>query len=214
MDGDIAPIPEFVRLKDKYGAFLMVDEAHSGCVIGEHGGGVDEYFHLNPEDIDIRMGTLSKGLGTCGGYLAGKQTLINFLRYNVPGFVFSVGLSPALAAATLKAIEIIERDNSPVQRLHQNIHDFITEAKKRGFNTCLAGETAIIPVMVGEDIDAFKLSFRMLEEGVFVPPAVYPAVPKHQARLRFCPISEHKKEQIVYTLDVLDKLFDEYGLKK
>ncbi len=90
MDGDIAPIPEFVRIKKKYGAFLMVDEAHSACVIGKNGGGVDEHFNLDPNDIDIKMGTLSKGLGACGGYIAGRKTLIEYLRYNVPGFVFSV----------------------------------------------------------------------------------------------------------------------------
>jgi 8-amino-7-oxononanoate synthase/acyl carrier protein len=214
MDGDIAPIPEFVRLKNKYGAFLMVDEAHSGCVIGEHGGGVDDYFHLKPEDIDIRMGTLSKGLGTCGGYLAGSRAMIDFLRHSLAGFMFSVGISPPLAAATLKAIEIIQRDNTAVQNLQRNIRDFVSEAHRHGFNTCLAGETAIIPVMVGEDIDAYNLSFKMLENGVFVPPAVYPAVPRHQARLRFCPISEHKREQIVYALDTLDRLYSEAGIKK
>ena len=93
MDGDIAPVPAFVAAKKKYGCFLMVDEAHSTCVIGRTGGGVDEYFGLAPEDIDIKMGTLSKGLGTCGGYLAGRRALIDYLRYNLPGFVFSVGIS-------------------------------------------------------------------------------------------------------------------------
>ena len=214
MDGDIAPIPEFVRLKKKYGAFLMVDEAHSGCVIGEYGGGVDDYFHLSPDDIDIRMGTLSKGLGSCGGYLAGKHSLIDYLRYNLAGFMFSVGISPPLAAASMKAIELMQKDNTPVKNLHRNIADFVTEAKKRGFNTCLAGETAIIPIMIGEDLDAFMLSFEMLDNGVFVPPAAYPAVPKHQARLRFCMTSEHKKEQIVTALDLLDSLMENHGLKK
>jgi 7-keto-8-aminopelargonate synthetase-like enzyme len=160
------------------------------------------------------MGTLSKGLGTCGGYLAGKKSLIDFLRYNLPGFMFSVGISPPLAAASLKAIELMQKDNTQVQNLHRNIKDFITEARRRGFNTCLAGETAIIPVLVGEDLDAYRLSLEMLDKGVFVPPAVYPAVPKHQARLRFCLTSEHKKEQIVKALDILDKLFDEHGIKK
>ena len=94
MDGDIAPVPDFVRIKKEYGCFLMVDEAHSACVIGKTGGGVDEYFGLDGDDIDIKYGTLSKGLGTCGGYLAGKKCLIDYLRYNMPGFVFSVGISP------------------------------------------------------------------------------------------------------------------------
>ncbi|MDT8718708.1 aminotransferase class I/II-fold pyridoxal phosphate-dependent enzyme [Clostridium sp. 19966] len=212
MDGDIAPMPEFIKLKKKYGFFLMVDEAHSACVIGEHGRGVDEYFNLDPYDIDVKMGTLSKGLGTCGGYLAGKKCLVDFLRYTVPGFVFSVGINPPSAAATMKALEILTRDNSVVKRLHENIDTFVSEAHKRGLNTCLAGETAIIPIMVGDDIDAFKISNVMLERGVFVPPAVYPAVPKGQARLRFCVISEHKEEQIIKALDILMEVSKELNI--
>ena len=212
MDGDIAPIPEFVRLKKKYGFFLMVDEAHSACVIGKNGGGVDEYFNLDPYDIDIKMGTISKGLGTCGGYLAGKKTLIQYLKYNVPGFVFSVGINPPSAAATLKAIELMERDNSAVQRLHRNIEVFVTEAHKRGLDTCLAGKTAIIPIMVGDDNDAFLVSNLLLERGIFVPPAVYPAVPKGQSRLRFCVTSEHKEEQIIKALDLLMNIVKEYRI--
>lgn len=214
MDGDIAPIPEFVKLKEKYGAFLMVDEAHSACVIGETGRGVDEYFGLNGNEIDIKMGTLSKGLGTCGGYLAAKKEITDWLRYSLPGFVFSVGLSPALAAASMKAIELMMQDNSRVKKLHENIKVFMREAKKHGFNTCLAGETAIVPILVGSDLDAYLLSEKLLERGVFVPSAVYPAVPKNQARLRFCLISDHKEEQIVYALNVLDELFEELNIKK
>lgn len=205
MDGDIAPIPEFIKLKEKYGFFLMVDEAHATAVIGEHGGGVDDYFDLKPDDIDIKMGTLSKGLGTCGGYIAGKKSLIDYLKYNMPGFVFSVGINPSSAAASLRAIEILEKDHTIIKRLHENIKSFINEAHRRGFNTGLAGETAIVPVMVGNDKDAFILSGKMLEKGVFVPPAVYPAVPKGQARLRFCITSEHSKEQIIKALDILMK---------
>lgn len=205
MDGDIAPVDEFVKLKKEFGCFLMVDEAHSSCVIGENGGGVDEYFGLKPDDIDIKMGTLSKGLGACGGYIAGGKEMIEYLKYNLPGFVFSVGLSPVLAAAALKAIEILERDNSRVKRLHENIAVFMREAQKHGFNTCMAGETAITPVLIGDDELAFKLSMVMLEEGIFVPPALYPSVPRGRARLRYCLNSEHTEEQIVYALNVLSK---------
>jgi len=214
MDGDIAPIPDFVALKKKYGAFLMVDEAHSSCVIGKHGGGVDDYFDLLPGDIDVKMGTLSKGLGTCGGYIAGEQSLIDYLRYSLPGFMFSVGISPPLAAAALEAVKIMLEGNPRVAALHDNIKYFVEGAQRRGFDTCLAKETAIIPIMVGEDNDAYELSTLMLEHGVFVPPAVYPAVPRHQARLRFCVISEHKKEQLDYALDTLDKLFAQKGIPK
>ena len=213
MDGDIAPVPEIVALKKKYGCFLMVDEAHSACVIGETGGGVDEYFHLAPDDIDIKYGTLSKGLGTCGGYLAGKRALIEYMRYNLPGFVFSVGISPPLAAASLEAIRLLQKDPSIVQRLHRNIKCFMEEAHKRHMNTCLAGETAIVPILVGRDEDAWELSNRLRKKGVIVPPAVYPAVPKNKARLRFCVISEHQPEEIAEALDKLLECAREAGIQ-
>ncbi len=212
MDGDIAPVPKFVEIKKKYGCFLMVDEAHSACVIGKTGGGVDEYFGLDGKDIDIKMGTLSKGLGTCGGYLAGSKAIIEYMRYNLPGFVFSVGLSPALAAASLCAIRLLRNDPSIMQRMERNIKCFVDEAHKRNLNTCLAGETAIVPIMVGSDEDAFLLSNMLRYKGVFVPPAVYPAVPKGKARLRFCVISEHQPEQIVEALDALLVCAKEAGI--
>ena len=214
MDGDIAPMKSFVALKKQYGAFLMVDEAHSSCVIGKTGEGIDEYFGLLQGDIDIKMGTLSKGLGSCGGFIAGKKTLISYLRYTMPGFMFSVGISPPLAAATLEAVRIMREGNPKVQALQKNIAYFIAGAKQRGFNTCMAKETAIVPIMVGEDNDAYTLSTMMLEQGVFVPAAVYPAVPKHQARLRFCLTSEHKSEQLDKALDTLEVLFAKMGVDK
>ncbi len=212
MDGDIADVPAFVALKKKYGCFLLVDEAHSACVIGETGGGVDEYFGLAPDDVDIKMGTLSKGLGTCGGYLAGSRNLIEYLRYNLPGFVFSVGISPPLAAATLESVRQLRSNPQIMADMRRNIACFVAEAKARKLDLCLAGQTAIIPVLVGRDEDAFLLSNKMRERGVFVPPAVYPAVPKNKARLRFCVISEHKPEQIVQALDTLTALADELGI--
>ena len=213
MDGDIAPVPEFVKLKKKYGCFLMVDEAHSACVIGQTGGGVDEYFGLAPDDIDIKYGTLSKGLGTCGGYLAGSHAIIDYMRYNLPGFVFSVGISPPLAAASLEAIRLLRSDPTIMERMRRNIKCFVEEAHKRNFNTCLAGETAIVPILVGKDEDAWELSNRLRRKGVIVPPAVYPAVPKNKARLRFCVISEHKPEEIIEALDKLQECAKEAGIQ-
>ena len=212
MDGDIAPVPEIVRIKKQYGCFLMVDEAHSACVIGKTGGGVDEYFGLQPDDVDIKMGTLSKGLGTCGGYLAGSHAIIDYMRYNLPGFVFSVGISPPLAAATLCAIRLLRNDPSIMDNMRRNIECFMNEAHARNMNTCLAGETAIVPILIGKDEDAFLLSNLMRKQGVFVPPAVYPAVPKNKARLRFCVTSEHKPEQIARALDALARCAQEAGI--
>ena len=213
MDGDIADVPAFVALKKKFGCFLMVDEAHSACVIGRTGGGVDEYFGLEPSDIDIKMGTLSKGLGACGGYLAGPREIIEYLRYNLPGFVFSVGISPPLAAATLTSIRLLRQDPTIMDRMRFNIRAFMQEAHSRNLNTCLASETAIVPILVGKDEDAFLLSNKLREHGVFVPPVVYPAVPRGKARLRFCVISEHKPEQIARALDILVELAKREGIE-
>ncbi|MCQ2457799.1 MAG: aminotransferase class I/II-fold pyridoxal phosphate-dependent enzyme [Clostridia bacterium] len=213
MDGDIAPLPEFVRVKKEYGCFLMVDEAHSACVIGKNGGGVDEYFGLAPDDIDIKYGTLSKGLGTCGGYLAGKKCLIEYLRYNMPGFVFSVGISPALAAASLEAIRLLQRDPSIMEGMRTAIKAFADSARRRRLDICLAGETAVLPVLVGRDEDAWLLSNELKKRGVSVPPAMYPAVPKGKARLRFCVISEHKPEQIERALDILEQTAKDFGIE-
>lgn len=212
MDGDIANVPAFVALKKKYGCFLMVDEAHSACVIGQNGGGVDEYFHLASDDVDIKMGTLSKGLGTCGGYVAGKRSLIEYMRYSIPGFVFSVGIPPAMAAASLRAIQLLKEDPSVMENMRRNISVFMEEARKHGFNTCLAGQTAIVPVLVGKDEDAFLLSNMMRHKGVFVPPAVPPAVPRGKSRLRFCVTSDHKPEQIADALNKLEECAKEAGI--
>ncbi|MBQ9941804.1 MAG: aminotransferase class I/II-fold pyridoxal phosphate-dependent enzyme, partial [Christensenellaceae bacterium] len=212
MDGDIAPVPEFVRLKKQYHAFLMVDEAHSSGVIGPHGGGVDDYFGLAPDDIDIKMGTLSKAIGTCGGYIAANKDIITYLKYSLPGFVFSAGISPPLAAAAKRAVELFMEDTSAVENLHQNIAHFVAGAKARGMDTCLAGESAVVPIMIGRDDLAFRISYELLQKGVFVPPAVYPAVARGQSRLRFSLSSTHSKEQLTKALDALEEVLGGYGL--
>ena len=212
MDGDIAPVPEFIAVKEKYGCFLMVDEAHSTCVIGKTGAGVDEYFGLKGDEIDIKMGTLSKGLGACGGYLCGSRHLIECMRYTLPGFVFSVGISPALAAAALESVRLMRRDPSIMENVRRNVACFMEEAKKHGFRMGLAGQTSVLPVIVGSDDDAVALSNAMRGAGVFVPPAVYPAVPRGEARLRFCVTAAHQPEQIREALDKLAQCAEALGL--
>lgn len=212
MDGDISDVPAFVAIKKKYGCFLMVDEAHSACVLGETGGGVDEYFNLEPGDVDIKMGTLSKGLGTCGGYIAGRKCLVDYLRFNLPGFVFSVGISPALAAASLEAVRLLRRNPEIMERLHENIEFFARQARERKLDIGNAGKTAILPVLIGREEDAFAMSNEMLRRGVSVPPAVYPAVPHNKAKLRFNVISEHTPEQISRALDVLVETARDLGI--
>lgn len=214
MDGDIAPIPEFVALKKKYKAFLMVDEAHSGCVIGEHGGGVDDYFNLDPKDVDIKYGTLSKGLGACGGYIAADASIVEYLRYQMNGFVFTAGIAPPLAAEVIKAIEIIRRDNSMVAKLHRNVEYFVRRAKEEGMDIGLAGKSAIVPVMIGSDADAARISSKLMEKGVFVPPAMYPAVPMGESRLRFTVSATHNEEQLEKAIAATAEIMREEGLLK
>ena len=214
MDGDIAPIPDFVRLKKRYQCFLMVDEAHSGGVIGDNAGGCDDYFHLAPDEIDIKYGTLSKALGACGGYIAARQEIIEYLKYSMNGFVFTAGIAPPLAAACKKAIEIICRDNSAVTRLHENISYFVRRARECGMNTCRAGESAIVPIMIGSDADAVRLSARLLEKGIFVPPAMYPAVPAGESRLRFTISATHSIDQLETAVSELEKLMRKEGILK
>ena len=214
MDGDIAPIPEFVRLKKQYGCFLMVDEAHSSGVIGENGGGVDDYFGLDPHDVDIKYGTMSKALGTCGGYIAADHSIVEYLRYSMSGFVFTAGIAPPLAAACMKAIEIIRRDNTMVGKLHRNIAYFTRRCKEEGMNIGLAGQSAIVPVLIGSDADAARLSSEMIKRGVFVPPAMYPAVRMGESRLRFTVSATHSEEQLEKAVTVLAELMRGEGLLK
>ena len=214
MDGDIAPVPEFVRLKKEYGCFLMVDEAHSGGVIGDHAGGCDDYFHLEPHDIDIKYGTMSKALGACGGYIAADHSIVEYLRYSMNGFVFTAGIAPPLAAAVMKAIELIQRDNTMAKKLHENIHYFVRRCKEEGMNTCLAGESAIVPVMVGTDADAARLSSEILKRGVFVPPAMFPAVPMGESRLRFTISATHSIEQLEKAVTVTAEVMRKEGFLK
>lgn len=213
MDGDIAPIPEFIRLKQKYGAFLMVDEAHSSGVIGEHGGGVDDYFNLPGDAIDIKMGTLSKTLGTCGGYIAARKEIVDYLKYSMPGFVFTAGISPPLAAACRKSIELIRRDNALVGQLHRNIAYIIKRLKELGLDTCSAKESAIVPVMIGPDDLAFEISHELLENGVFIPPAVFPAVPKGQSRLRLSISAAHSIEQLEKAAVTIARVCSKHGVE-
>lgn len=212
MDGDIAPIPRLVELKKKYKCFLMVDEAHSTGVIGEHGGGVDEYFELLPTDVDIKYGTMSKTLGTCGGYIAARHEIIEYLRYSMNGFVFTAGIAPPLAAACKRAIELIQSDDSMVRDLHRNIEYFVRRCREEGMNTGLAGQSAIVPVLIGSDADAARLSAKLMERGVFVPPAMYPAVPMGESRLRFTVSSTHSIEQLETAVTELSRLMHEEHL--
>ena len=202
-DGDIANLPSFVNLKKKYKTFLMVDEAHSMGTIGKTGRGVAEYFGINPQDIDIWMGTLSKSFASCGGYIAGSSALIEYLKYTAPGFVFSVGMSPPNAGATLGAIEVLEAEPERVAQLQAMAKLFLQLAEEKNLNTGMSKDSPVIPIIVGDSLKSIELSQNLFKRGINVPFMIYPSVPQNEARLRFFVTCNHTEEQIRLTVDTL-----------
>ena len=196
MDGDWPDLAALVALKRRFGAWLMVDDAHGLGVLGATGRGLAEYAGIDPGEIDIWMGTLSKTLAGAGGYIAGPSPLIDFVRTSVGAFVFSVGLSPPVAAASAAAAEAMLAEPERVARLHANGAAFLDAARARGLDTGTSGGLAIIPVILGESLKAAMLSNRLASRGINVMPILHPAVAERHARLRFFITSEHTREDI------------------
>jgi 8-amino-7-oxononanoate synthase len=204
MDGDIPELPEFIKIKKRHGAFLMVDEAHSIGVLGKRGGGIGEHFGINPADVELWMGTLSKSFASCGGYIAGSGALIEYLKYTAPGFVYSVGMPPPNAAASLAAIRLLRKEPQRVTRLHELSGLFRMLARERGLNTGASSSgSPVIPVIVGDSLKAVRLSQALFRQGIDALPMIYPAVPDNSARLRFFVNCTHTPEQIRFALDVV-----------
>ncbi|HET7412041.1 MAG TPA: aminotransferase class I/II-fold pyridoxal phosphate-dependent enzyme [Pararhizobium sp.] len=196
MDGDVADLPRLIELRARHGFWLMVDEAHALGVLGETGRGSFEHHRCDPRTVDIWMGTLSKATASCGGYIAGSEALATLVKASAGGFVFSVGLAPALAAAGLAALEVLEREPERVRRLHQNGRRFLEAAQAAGLSTGTSLGYSVIPVIVGDSIRAVQLSNELSEAGINVLPIIHPAVPEGMARLRFFITSEHSEKQI------------------
>jgi len=213
MDGDIADLNKAIEIKKKHDAMIMVDEAHSLGILGENGRGIGEMFDVDRRDVDIWMGTLSKSLASCGGYIAGDHELCDYLRYLASGFIFSVGLAPGDTAAGLAAIEVLKREPQRVARLKQRSELFMNLAHKKGFNTGLCDGTPVVPLIIGNSIKAMKLSERLFARGYAVQPVIYPAVSEDEGRLRFFITALHTEAQIANTIDTvaeeLAKLEDE-----
>ncbi|MDJ0555507.1 MAG: aminotransferase class I/II-fold pyridoxal phosphate-dependent enzyme [Microcoleaceae cyanobacterium MO_207.B10] len=202
-DGDIPDLPKFVEIKKNHKAFLMVDEAHSIGTIGKHGRGISEYFGIDPNDIDLWMGTLSKSFASCGGYIAGSKALIEYLKYTSPGFVYSVGISPPDAASVLAAIRLLRAEPERVEQLRERSQLFLECARERGLNTGMSKDSPVIPIIVGESIKSVLLSHNLFKRGINVPFMFYPSVPQNAARLRFFITCNHTEEQIRFTIDAL-----------
>jgi len=194
-----------IDIKRRHKAFLMVDEAHSLGVLGETGRGVREHFGIAGKDVDIWMGTLSKTLASCGGYIAGERALVEHLKYAAPGFVYSVGIAPPLAAASLQALLIMLREPERVQRLQQRAQLLLQTMKAAGIDIGSAQGFAVIPAITGSSLKAARLSNQLFDAGINVQPIIYPAVEEKAARLRFFLSSMHTEDEIEYTIKILKR---------
>ena len=196
MDGDFPDLPRFVELKRKHHALMLVDEAHSLGTMGATGRGIGEHWGVCRTDVDLWMGTLSKSLASCGGYIAGSAELVEYLAYTAPGFVYSVGMTPSSAASALAALSILQAQPLRVARLGELGALFLKLAGERGLNTGIAGGTPVIPVIVGNSVKSLRLSRALFDHGFNVQPILHPAVPEQSARLRFFITTNHTERQI------------------
>ncbi|GAB4397336.1 MAG: pyridoxal phosphate-dependent aminotransferase family protein [Anaerolineales bacterium] len=210
MDGDIIDLPKMAALCHQYGAYLMMDEAHSVGVLGKSGRGIEEHFDLW-DSVDIKMGTLSKTIPSVGGYIAGKKDLIDFLRHGSRAYIFSAALAPAQAAAANEAFKVILDEPWRLEKLNQNTVQFINGLKGMGFDTMLT-ETAIVPVLCGDDERAYALTQACQRQDVFVLPVVSPAVPEGLARLRATVLASHESSEIQRAMDIIGSAGKSLGI--
>jgi len=196
MDGDFPDLARFVEVKKTHRAMLLVDEAHSLGTMGRSGRGIGEHADIDRSGVELWMGTLSKSLASCGGYIGGSAELVEYLKYTAPGFVYSVGISPPNAAAALAALTLLRREPERVTRLHELSSLFLALARERGLDTGLSGGTPIIPVIVGNSVKCLLLSRALFNRGIIVQPIIHPAVPERAARLRLFITTNHTEAQV------------------
>jgi 8-amino-7-oxononanoate synthase len=210
MEGDVANLPEIVELKREFDTRLMVDDAHGIGVLGAHGRGTGEHFGLEHE-IDLVMGTFSKSLAAIGGFVAGSEPVIEFIRHHARSAIFSAAPPPSSCGAVLKAIEIIEREPERQKQLWENTEYMKREIESLGFNTG-ASASPVIPMVVGDDLTAFTMCSRLQDEGVFVNPIITPAVPPGQAMIRTSYMATHRREHLDQALEALARVGKELGV--
>jgi 8-amino-7-oxononanoate synthase len=196
MDGDFPDLARFVEVKKKHRAMLLVDEAHSLGTMGRSGRGIGEHADIDRSDVELWMGTLSKSLASCGGYIAGSAALVEYLKYTAPGFVYSVGISPPNAAAALAALTLLRREPGRVTRLHELSSLFLALARERGLDTGIAGGTPVIPVIIGSTVKCLLLARALFNRGIVVQPIIHPAVPERAARLRLFITTNHTEAHV------------------
>jgi glycine C-acetyltransferase len=206
MDGDIAPLPDIVRLAEQYGAFVMVDDAHASGVLGKNGAGTASHFDLYGR-VDIQLGTLSKALGVMGGYIAGSAKLKDWLINRGRPYLFSTGHPPVVAASLIAALDIMENDPEPMQRLWSNAKWWKEALAKEGFDT-MGSETPITPVYVGDEGKAQLMEKMLWEEGVYALAIVFPTVGRGKARIRTMPSAAHTEEDLAFALEAFKRVRD------
>jgi len=203
MDGDYPDLARFVDIKEKHHAMLYVDEAHSLGTMGKTGRGLGEHAAIAPSSVDVWMGTLSKSLASCGGYIAGSAELVEYLKYTAPGFVYSVGISPPNAATALTALKVLQREPRRVARLQELSSLFLRLARERGLNTGVAVGTPVIPIIVGNSVRCLLLSRALVRRGMNVQPIIHPAVPEHATRLRVFITINHTEALVRGAVDAI-----------
>lgn len=205
MDGDIANLPELLALKEEFGSWLLVDEAHSIGVLGKNGKGVCEHFDVDPQRVDIIIGTLSKTFATCGGFICAQRVVLDWMRYTLPGFVYSVGLPPIIAAAAQAALELIVAEPERVATVQRNAQRFLEKAQEAGLATGGAVGHAIIPVLFPDLKTTMEGSDFLFRQGIYAPPIVALGVPKELPRIRFFISARHTAEEIDRTVSALEQ---------
>jgi len=211
MDGDIAPLDRLVQVAEKHGAIMMIDDAHASGVLGTGGKGTVSHFGLDPSRVDIQVGTLSKAIGVLGGFIAGPRHLIDWLVNRGRPFLFSTSAPPAVAAACIEALAIIQEEPERLERLWSNTGFFKKGLHGLGFDTG-ESETPITPVIAGEETKAVELSRRLWDEGVFTPAIVFPTVAKGRSRVRTIVTADHTEEDLREALDAFERVGRELGL--
>ena len=210
MDGDLGPLPALCDLAEETGCIMMVDDAHASGVFGKNGRGTIDHFDMHGR-VDIQVGTLSKAVGALGGYVAGNRNLIEFLYHRARPFLFSTSHPPAVAAACIAALDVLEQEPEIIERLWDNTRFFKSGLERLGFNTGLS-ESPITPVIAGDSAKAMKLSDRLFEEGVFAQGIAFPTVAKDKARVRTIVTATHSREDLQYALDTFARVGKELGL--
>ena len=210
MEGDIAKLPEIVKLCEKYGARLMTDDAHSLGVLGKDGRGTANHFNLD-DKVDLIMSTFSKSFASLGGFVAGPAKVIDYLKHNSRTLIFHASPPPAAVGAVLKVLEIMQTEPERIEKLWHNTRKMLKGFKELGFDIGVA-ETPIIPVVIGDDMKCFKFWKMLTEDGIFVNPVVHPAVPEGRALIRTSYMSTHTDEQLDRVLDSFERIGKSLGI--